>query len=325
MKHKLEWILLFSFDFILMLLWICTLQQLCITKVANSKRLCNTVLISCFATFAMIYSTLGYLSKMYPNYIIFHNPYITVTTMTHISNAFIMVFGFHIFRAFALAVIHKIYISINMKNSKLMRITFNLMEVCLIIVLIICYMFAYVLPDFIPWMHILYILFGLFVFIQVIIMVFVLRKLLKVLSNVQILQSVNDEKIKSAKRAMKFAIVLVVVMIILCIVYIAINIKNFYVAANINAVNSLYDDIMHSCSIIIVISALILGVYKKNSCCTIYKYSICTECFCGHCWLYYCSCCRKAAGKKRKQNINKKPTGSIQQLNGKTELLGQQE
>ena len=257
----------------------------------------------------MIWSAAGYLSTIYPHEIIFSHSTvhsIDLVVLTHILDALMMISGLHIYRAFMFTVIDRILaIPDTTKPPKYIKLIFNAIEVSLILILSICYLFAYIFPNIIPWMHCFYILYGVVLLIQTITMMVVIRTL------THILDGSNVESVDSARRAINGAMAIFIVALICLLVYIAMNIVNFHQNVNINAVNSIYDDTMHSVLTLVVVSLLLLGNYRKSRFCVLYQDSVCIFWCCGEFWLLMssivCCCCKceieRRRGRRRKRAV----------------------
>lgn len=318
------WNLLLASTIIQLVLWIGSCQQFCGSDVLQRHRFWRTFCISGFCTFAIIWSATGYLSRLYPDAIIAGHPRshaLSLVMLTHILDALMMITGLHIYRAFTFTIIDRISaISETVKPLQYIKCIFNLVEVFLIITLAICYSFAYIYPHSIPWMHCFYILYGVVMLIQTITMMVVIQKLTNILNDAVVAVDSNHEtKIEPARRALNGALIIFIVAVCCLLIYIAMNIVNFYHNVNINAVDSLYDDIIHSVMATVALSLLVLGNYQRSRFCVLYRNSVCRLYCCGEFWLIIasivCCCCphccchceteRKYRKRKRKQTQNK--------------------
>ena len=153
MSTLLILILLSLTTFLFLVLWTVACHQLCITNIAHGRRLWNTFCIAAFCSFAMIWSALGYLSRLYPHASLAAR-HIDVVTLTHISNALMMLSGMHIYRALMLSVINKIHAiprdsdkNYSPTRLKSVRATLNIIELIMAALLGMCYVFAYQFPS----------------------------------------------------------------------------------------------------------------------------------------------------------------------------------
>ena len=174
-------ILLSVTTFLFLVLWTTACHQLCITHITHGRRLWNTFCIAAFCSFSMIWSGLGYLSRLYPH-ITVAATHIDLVSITHISNALMMLSGMHIYRALMLSVMDRVHAipSASDTNSsptrlKWVRATLNTMELMMAALLAMCYVFAYEFASEWPWMHSFYIAFGAVTLAQTVYMVLVIR------------------------------------------------------------------------------------------------------------------------------------------------------
>eukprot|EP01084_Bolivina_argentea_P183663 316893_1 len=284
----------------LILLWFLSIQQICITLTTDTQRIRRTVSIAMFTFYGIIYNALGYISSMHPNYKLFG--VLDIILFNHImSDVLIAIIGTHIYRRLTINIINSLYKPINMKRPRWIKITFVCMELFIDIMVILCYIFAYIVeyPNM-PWIDLFWMVFSVLIgIIQTAITVYLLLKLLNILNGLKNIQSndQNNSKLKYGTRMIKLSIFIFLGVIIVSCFSLFIIAKRvwFNQSSDIHASNTLEVNIIHSVYIFTVICALLLGICKYK-CCRVRTggWSVCALCYfwcCADCVQIFCGCC----------------------------------
>eukprot|EP01084_Bolivina_argentea_P120741 214066_1 len=286
--QTIHFLLLGFSSFILIVLWIICVQQLCITKIRDKQRLRRSTQITFFCTMSIMLNTLEYLSFIYPTTTI--HGMIPLKSATSLFEAFVIMTGYHIFRIFNLSIIDRLYETINAKRSKWIGTFFTLLEIFIIVMVFICYS-AQFFHSKIQWIEIFYVILAVVICIQAISIIISLNGILKMINSVTILENVNDIQINTAQRALHGAICVAIIVCIVSIVAVINYIEIMYDYIGLSLDKTLVICIDHSMFLIILSGALILWIYKRGECCMIYQKSVCIVYGCGEFWWFTCECC----------------------------------
>eukprot|EP00483_Globobulimina_turgida_P007204 UN07218 len=135
-------ILLASSSIILIILWIISFQQLCVTSKYDRERGIRTCYHTLFCFCGITLNGLIYLSLLFQYYHFFSK--VNLSQITTVFEAFVMIFGFHLFRIFQLAIIDQLYLSLNMYPAQWIKKSFIILQIVFIIIVLLCYTLQFV-------------------------------------------------------------------------------------------------------------------------------------------------------------------------------------
>eukprot|EP01084_Bolivina_argentea_P286138 490813_1 len=286
--------LMYATAAILSIIWVISLQQLCVTSMHDKGRIKITFLCLIFVTISFISITLVYLTTLYPNFKIFT---MHLATISDILEAIWAMTGFHIFRLFHLFMARNLYSSINRTVPPIFKYTFMVMESIIFIMVPICYSFVYVFNErhmAVPlWKMIFYIILGVIITIISIFSWYVFKHVINILKMSHSAENKNRMEIKSALLYMQIGLVWETIIGLFSVANLFMSFEIIYNFLGVNFNHELYVNIVHTFIGISLSTALLLRIYKStkggDECCTLSESSVYVHYGCG--WFWYQCCC----------------------------------
>ena len=294
-------------SFILLILWILIVRQLCVTVIGiGNRRLRQVTLLTIFSSLSLVHNALIYLTNMYSEYWILH--IIPLWRMTYVVEALSFMLGFHLYGLCELSIINGIYFPIDMDPPKWFQITLCIIRnKKLFYIAAVAVIYGFVLSDrhnITLWSQRFYAFLTLVVGIESLAITFVLKRVLRILNTMRCAERINERKLLKAKRGIRASMT---VFILLCVVSIlsfgiAVQLLCHYLPIDLSAyVVALQMCIMHSIFLILINTSLFFWIYKRRRCCTLRRGTVCD--FFGFVdimeWIVKVLCCRKRKESKR--------------------------
>ena len=170
---------LFSITSTILLFLLCmTLKQFCNTNISDKQKCHRSMSVVLFSICAITLNTFTYLSSIYPHKLFVG---LNLVRFTFIFEAIVTIIGFHIFCLFHKTIIDGFYKATNIQIPSWINYTFNILQIFVIIMIIICYSFVFIFNQWYTLM-VFYILYAIILFSQSILVLVESKKILKLLN-----------------------------------------------------------------------------------------------------------------------------------------------
>ena len=169
-----------------------SLQQYCVSDFFDKPRLKRILSALLFISLSLILNLLIYLARMYPNYM--YAPGISLELTWCAFEAVYVIIAFHVFRIFHIWSIRKYYDSINLTVPKWHKYFFNILQLTVILMVLICYPFIFIFNDT-NWSIRFYIFVAFVIFVEAIFTLANLRRMSNLFKHSQ-----KNKSIQFAKR-----------------------------------------------------------------------------------------------------------------------------
>eukprot|EP01084_Bolivina_argentea_P198654 340107_1 len=288
MNRSLYWLVFGITNTILTILWIISLKQCCNSDISDKKRSHRTMSVVLFSCCALSLNMFYYLSLMYPNFTLIFDG-LNLPIITFIFEAIVTIIGFHIFCLFHISFVHRLYNATNENPPSFIKCIFIALEICVIIMILICYSLVIILDKLTP-IIIFYILYAIIILCQSILVLYETSKILKLLTPTNVYiegtsirksthrssvihrksenESVLSTKLLSAKRTMKTAISILLLICFVCICDILLNLHLITqgISSQIGNIDiDLMGNILRSLFMITLMMILVFWIYQRNA------------------------------------------------------------
>eukprot|EP01084_Bolivina_argentea_P316101 547847_1 len=273
MDHDhLYWILLFSTNVLLAVMFLLSIQQFCITNPDDKHRFRRTLLVITTILGFIIENSLTYLSVIYPHKIVFLS--ITVTTIAILFQAVILFIGLNTFRLLLVFMINTVYDSMNIRSPKWFKFFTHAMQFIIYLSILMCYGTFFISND-VNWIYALYIiLMSMVIFIAIFIFT-LLQRPLKLLKQTKS-KNTNNKQLKRGLLFVKISIVAAISMVIVSTGDLYFYIKIMKDDCKFSCNSQFIIVVFNSAFVIGLSICLILWICKCNTCCVSPEYSVCS-------------------------------------------------
>eukprot|EP01084_Bolivina_argentea_P206932 353170_1 len=277
----LYWLLLYSTNGLLILIFIVSIQQFCFTNNFNHKtRLRRTLLVIINILGFIIENSLTYLSAIYPYKVLFIN--LTITTIAAVFEALILFIGFHTFRLLLVFMIYTVYNTMmNDRPPKWFTWFTNTLQLIIYLSILTCYGIFFIDKDH-KWIFLFYVILMSVVIIISIFVCILIQKPIKLFSEIMN-KNVNNKELKKGLLIVKAVMFAAIIMIIVATADLCFNVEIINDYFHFSCDFQFISIILHSVFVTGLSICLTLWIYKGNTCCTIPDDSVCH--------VYFCECC----------------------------------
>ena len=265
--YKAYFIPLIISSVILCILWILSIQQLCV-QCLNYGNKSKTVNIIFLSFFAILLNGLLYVSSTYPNLILIsfyeneHN--VDILKLRIIMEAITVVYGAMLYHKWFAEYLDNIYIIIQPDLPKLYHRIIVVMLIIIFIISMVFYSLAFINFQNHDWIRYFYTIFPLIICLESCACWCFLNKTIKLLTDI----GGN----RTETNVIKFALKINIILFISSLGAILFNINIIFDIFNIPFNIDLITDISMSGFIIILIMPLIYWNFSQCSCCALYHY-----------------------------------------------------
>ena len=301
MSHELNLLFMSISTCIIFIFWVLIMQQLCHTKVSHRQRLYRIITLVVVYTLGIFDNILIYLESFMPEYSPFGGTSIKIWQICYIIEPIALIIGFHALCECLLAIIHNMYLPVNMTPPKWIEFSVRIVKYIYTVLVIFIYSLLLILNKPIYAQYFYVILTGI-VCILSFFALYIFCKLLSSLNKIN-KSNENQDKLNKAKHGIRIGIFLVFCIDIICIISTVIaleNILNFLEYDQWKNNQKLIDCIFHSVFLFIIVISLYLWIYQKSECCIYRKRSVCDSCGCTDFVEFWCTCCLRHAARRRR-------------------------
>eukprot|EP01084_Bolivina_argentea_P068419 124544_1 len=185
LSNKVYWIVGSSTEGILLILFIISIHQVCITnhfRDEDKPRLRRILLIILNIILFLMLNALVYLSAISPRTILFLS--VNIHALYIIIESFTAIISFHTFRLMVMFIINIVYTSSNIRAPKSFTYFIDVLEILFIISVILCHGAA-ILYNNTLWIYIFYIYLGSTILVLDIFVIAIFRKPMKLYNEIQ--------------------------------------------------------------------------------------------------------------------------------------------
>ncbi len=213
------------------------------------------------------------------------------TALSAILEVLVLLIGFHLFGVFQIGIIKDMYIPIGQKPPQWIGHIFNIIEGLYFMSVFVLYIMAYLFSD-LRWIYRFYIVLSTITFVQSLMAIVILWRLIPLLPT-------GSKRALYITLSVQFAICFVAAVsacfaVEYIVPFIPLHLPRVFLIV-----------IMHAVFLIIVLTALLLWVYKGGKCCVLERRTVCHYWGCGPFWAHCCArCCTHNFGSKRRMRPN---------------------
>eukprot|EP01084_Bolivina_argentea_P062479 114260_1 len=256
---------------ILLILWLLAIQQLCITKLNDKKRLKRVIWVLVFGTLCVILNSLVYSSSIYLNFTWVgpaHKIW-NLSMLFHVVELLTVLTGFHIGQMVLSSMIDNIYSHI-LTPPKWKKLLLYAVEFFIIIAILIGYTFSFIVYKNMFGILLFYIVMKVTIIVEDAYVLYIMKSMDNALRTTQ---TVDSDKLESAINSIKIARFLLIMIVIICICYLSFSIweiKHNYMGVSLNLTH--IADLLHSSLAIAVFTFFEWWIFKKEcNCCVMEK------------------------------------------------------
>lgn len=252
-------------------------RQLCCIGNPEEARYKRTVFVTIWISLALPLNLMLYAANLYDSGLFY---------WTYLLEAFLLVFGMHIFRVLAFSFVESMFVNHGqITRPKWVTVTTYLVETLVIVAALSCYSLGLFSSSEVEmeYIHIFYVLLCGTMFVLGIIIYIVVRPISVILKQIRIdgRSGMNEEQIMSSILAMKVMHSMIVVVCITSAVHIVLDVDYAFQFLDVHD-RDLVECVIHSQTLIVLaFSAVLMIVEKKGSCCFVGKFSLWRSCCIG--------------------------------------------